>query len=77
MMVFIVAVMLAYLTNSSSHATAGNWLEGVRRSTLVGNLARGADSPTQLNDGTDLDDDEATLIAYNAMLKRLNSHDSA
>jgi putative membrane protein len=77
MMLFIVAVMLAYLTNSSSHATAGNWLEGVRRSTLAGNLSRGADSPAQLNDATDLDDDEATLIAYNAMLRRLNSHDSA
>jgi hypothetical protein len=69
--------MLAYLTNSSSHATAGNWLEGVRRSTLAGNLSRGADSPTQLNDATDLDDDEEALIAYNAMLKRLNSQDSA
>jgi putative membrane protein len=77
MMLFIVAVMLAYLTNSSSHATAGNWLEGVRRSTLAGNLSRGADSPAQLNDATDVDDDEATLIAYNAMLRRLNSHDSA
>jgi len=77
MMLFIVAVMLAYLTNSSRHATAGHWLEGVRRSTLADNLGRGANSPTQLNDATDVDDDEATLIAYNAMLKRLNSHDSA
>jgi cytochrome c oxidase assembly factor CtaG len=77
MMLFIVAVMLAYLTNSSKHATAGNWLEGVRRRTLAGNLGRGAESPSELDDTTDMDDDEATLRAYNAMLKRMNQHDSA
>jgi caa3-type cytochrome oxidase assembly factor Caa3/CtaG len=77
MMLFIVAVMLAYLTNSSSHATAGNWLEGVRRRTLAGNLNRGAESPAELDDASDMDDDEATLRAYNAMLKRMNQHDSA
>ncbi len=43
MMLFIVAVMLAYLTNTDSHATAGDWLEGVRRSTLASNLSRGAE----------------------------------
>jgi putative membrane protein len=77
MMLLIVAVMLAYLTNSSSHATAGDWLEGVRRNTLAGNLSRGASTPAELDEAADLDDDEATLIAYNAMLKRLNQHDSA
>jgi putative copper resistance protein D len=77
MMVFIVAVMLAYLTNSSHHATAGSWLEGVRRRTLAGNLSRGGGAPGALDDSADMDDDEATLIAYNAMLKRMNKQDSA
>jgi putative membrane protein len=77
MMLFIVAVMLAYLTNTASHATAGDWLEGVRRRTLAGNLSRGAEPVTVLDEGSDMDDDEAVLVAYNAMLKRLNKQDSA
>jgi putative copper resistance protein D len=75
MMLFIVSVMLAYLTNTDSHATAGDWLEGVRRSTLAGNLNRGAETQTVLDDSRDMDDDDALLVAYNAMLKRLNNQD--
>jgi cytochrome c oxidase assembly factor CtaG len=70
MMVFIIGVMLAYITHASTNATAGGWLEGVRRSTLAGNLeATGEQS--QLGDGA-LDEDEAALAAYNRMLGRLN-----
>jgi cytochrome c oxidase assembly factor CtaG len=75
MMLFIVAVMIAYLTNPDTHATAGNWLEGVRRSTLAGNLSRGANSKTVLDDSRDMDEDDALLDAYNAMLKRLSKQD--
>lgn len=75
MMLFIVAVMLAYLTNTDTHASAGNWLEGVRRSTLAGNLSRGSNSETVLDDSRDLDDDDALLDAYNAMLKRMSKQD--
>lgn len=70
MMAFIVGVVLVYITHASTNATAGGWLEGVRRNTLAGNLeATGeqADLGT-----TDLDDDEAALAAYNRMLSRLN-----
>jgi cytochrome c oxidase assembly factor CtaG len=77
MMLFIVAVMLAYLTNTDSHATAGDWLEGVRRSTLANNLSRGAETRTVLDESRDMDDDDALLVAYNAMLKRLNKQDQS
>jgi putative membrane protein len=70
MMTFIVGVMLAYITHASTNATAGGWLEGVRRSTLADNLRASGDS-AELDDG-DLDDDAAALAAYNRMLGRLN-----
>jgi len=70
MMAFIVGVMLAYITHASTNTTAGVWLEGVRRSTLADNL--GATGEHADLDGTDLDDDESALAAYNRMLGRLN-----
>jgi cytochrome c oxidase assembly factor CtaG len=73
MMVFIVGVMLAYITHASTNATAGGWLEGVRRSTLADNLAA-TGGHSELGD-VDLDEDEAALSAYNRMLGRLNERD--
>jgi len=70
MMAFIVGVVLAYITHASTNATAGSWLEGVRRSTLADNLA--ATGERAELDGADLDDDEAALAAYNRMLGRLH-----
>ncbi len=70
MMLFIVGVVLAYITHSSTNATAGGWLEGVRRSTLADHLDATGER-TRL-DGADLDEDEAALAAYNRMLGRLN-----
>lgn len=74
MMVFIVGVVLAYITHSAANSTAGSWLEGVRRSTLESHLdATG--SRTGLDD-SDLDSDDAALTAYNAMLARLSEQSS-
>jgi cytochrome c oxidase assembly factor CtaG len=72
MMLFLVAVMLAYIAHAAGNATAGGWLEGVRRTTLADHL--GAD--TDLGD-QDIDEDEAALAAYNRMLGRLHEQPSA
>lgn len=73
MMLFIVAVMIVYLAHSSTNATAGGWLEGVRRSTLAANLQASGEDTTLTDD--DLDDDDSALAAYNRMLARLNKQD--
>jgi len=70
MMVFIVGVVLAYITHASTNATAGGWLEGVRRSTLADNLEATGEQADL--DGDDLDDDASALAAYNRMLARLH-----
>ena len=74
MMAFIVAVTLAYITHAADNATAGRWLEGVRRSTLTRNL----DAMGQHADlvDADLDEDDAALAAYNRMLGRLSEQDA-
>lgn len=74
MMVFIVGVVLAYITHGTANATAGAWLEGVRRSTLASHLdATGAPAGIGASDlDSDLDSDDAALTAYNAMLARLS-----
>lgn len=74
MMVFIVGVVITYITHSAANSTAGSWLEGVRRSTLEEHLdATG--SRTDL-EHSDLDSDDAALAAYNAMLARLSGQSS-
>lgn len=70
MMLFIVGVMVAYITHAATNATAGNWLEDVRRSTLAANLDATGEH-TELGEA-DLDEDDAALAAYNRMLARLN-----
>jgi putative copper resistance protein D len=73
MMLLIVAVMVVYLAHSASNATAGGWLEGVRRSTLAANLEASGERVTL--DNADLDSDDSALAAYNRMLARLNKQD--
>ncbi len=74
MMVLIVGVVLAYITHAAANATAGSWLEDVRRSTLADHLdATGQHADL---DGADLDEDDAALTAYNAMLSRLSQGSS-
>jgi cytochrome c oxidase assembly factor CtaG/cytochrome oxidase Cu insertion factor (SCO1/SenC/PrrC family) len=71
MMVFILGVVWAYLGNREHNATAGSWLESVRRSAMAGAIARsGGDSTVEAS--LDLDNDEAALASYNEMLRRLN-----
>jgi putative copper resistance protein D len=74
MMLFIVCVMLAYITHASSNATAGGWLEGVRRNTLAANLDATGEH-ADLGEG-DLDEDEVALAAYNRMLARLEERNA-
>jgi cytochrome c oxidase assembly factor CtaG len=77
MMLLILTVMVAYLAHAKTNATAGPWLERVRRQTLAQNLSYGTDRTTALDESGDVDEDEALLIAYNQMLKRVNEHDQA
>jgi cytochrome c oxidase assembly factor CtaG len=77
MMLLIVAVMLAYLSHSASNATAGTWLEGVRRQTLARNLGYASDREPVLDHNGDVDDDDELLEAYNQMLRRMNKQDQA
>ena len=44
MMLFIVGVILVYIAHSATNATAGGWLEGVRRRTLADRLASAGES---------------------------------
>jgi putative copper resistance protein D len=74
MMLFIVGVMLVYLARSSTNATAGGWLESVRRNTLAANLQASGDREG-LGD-SDLDSGDDALAAYNRMLARLNQHNA-
>ncbi|MGH3499422.1 MAG: cytochrome c oxidase assembly protein [Nocardioidaceae bacterium] len=76
MMCFLVGVIVAWLANSSSNATAGSWLEGVRRSTLSENLAHAGGDASSISETDDLDEDEAALAAYNKMLRGLNQKES-
>ncbi|MDX6309001.1 MAG: hypothetical protein QOI06_2047 [Nocardioidaceae bacterium] len=73
MMSFIVAVTIAYITHAAGNATAGSWLEGVRRSTLAANL--GATGEHADLGSANLDEDDAALAAYNRMLSRLSDQD--
>jgi cytochrome c oxidase assembly factor CtaG len=77
MMLLIVAVMIAYLAHSASNATAGTWLEGVRRQTLARNMGLPSDRRADLEDRGDVDEDDELLEAYNRMLRRMNKQDQA
>ena len=71
MMVFAVCLILGYVTHgTAANATAGSWLENIRRSSLAESVRASGGSDEGL--GADIDDDEASWQAYNAMLSRLN-----
>lgn len=75
MMLLIVGIVLVYITHGTTNSTAGGWLEDVRRSTLAGHLdATGQHADL---DGSDLDEDDAALTAYNAMLARLSGESAS
>jgi cytochrome c oxidase assembly factor CtaG len=70
MMVLAVGVALAVLTRREQRSRPlGDWLEGVRRDTLAG-LA--TDDAIR---GSDVDEDERALEAYNRMLRRRAGHE--
>ncbi len=71
MMVFAVALILGYVTHgTATNATAGRWLENIRRSSLAEDVRASGGSTEGL--GEDLDEDEASWRAYNAMLARMH-----
>ncbi len=76
MMCFILGVSAVWLSHRTDNATAGAWLEGVRRSTLSSHAAIGGDSGA-IDRSADLDDDDAALAAYNEMLRSLNERERA
>lgn len=71
MMFLAVGVVIALLVTGDRGDLIGGWLEGVRRDTLREHLDRAGDDG-ELDEGVDVDDDEAALAAYNRMLARLS-----
>jgi putative copper resistance protein D len=72
MMVAIGALVLVYMARHAQSPDAGVWLENVRRSTMAGHVRLTGANADALETGQNLDDDEASLDAYNAMLKNLH-----
>jgi len=72
MMLFAVAILLAWIASPERDATAGAWLERVRRQRFT-DIAGGNEALGTAED-SDVDEDDAYLDAYNRMLKRLNAH---
>lgn len=71
MMLFIVVLALVYVAHSKTDSSAGDWLEGVRRSTMAERAREHGVDPAVWETGGDVDDDDAVLADYNAMLQRL------
>ena len=65
MMCLAVGVLIAYIADTARDATAGKWLEDVRRRTL----ATGGQDDASTGP---VDDSDAALAAYNARLRRLS-----
>lgn len=74
MMVLGIICIVALISDHRQESVLGSRLEGIRRRTLAGQVARGDDSSAPLGDDIDVDDDDAMLTAYNAMLARMNQH---
>ena len=73
MMLFAVIVVLVWIATPDRDATAGAWLEKVRRQRFT-DIAGGTEGLGAASEDSDVDEDEAYLDAYNRMLKRLNAH---
>ncbi len=73
MMLFAVAIILAWIASPNRDATAGAWLERVRRQRFT-DIAGGNEALGAASEESDVDEDDAYLEAYNRMLKRLNAH---
>jgi putative membrane protein len=73
MMLFAVIVVVVWIATPDRDATAGAWLEKVRRQRLT-DIAGDAEGLGAATEDSDVDEDEAYLDAYNRMLKRLNAH---
>lgn len=76
MFVMMIAVGAAWILDRSPEARrAGAFLESARQSALAGTaheLSGGESDRERLRTSGDVDDDEAALAAYNALLARLN-----
>jgi putative copper resistance protein D len=72
MMTIGVGLTVAVIARPRSTNLLGQRLESVRRTTLAAQVSRGTGDATSFDAGTDVDDDDAMLAAYNRMLGRLN-----
>jgi putative copper resistance protein D len=73
MMMMTLAVMITYFVHQQTNATAGAWLEQVRRATMAGSIRMTGERADAIETTADLDNDEAAFQAYNAMLRRLHN----
>ncbi|MCW2786484.1 MAG: cytochrome c oxidase assembly protein [Marmoricola sp.] len=71
MMLVGVAVVIAMISDPQRGRVLGPWLESARRSAMADHLVQSGGSE-QIGAGADVDDDDAVLDAYNAMLGRLS-----
>ncbi|MGZ6799972.1 MAG: cytochrome c oxidase assembly protein [Mycobacteriaceae bacterium] len=72
MMTFAVGLVVALITHPQRADLLGGWLENVRRQTLSATLGGDPDDGRSIADSGDLDNDDATLAAYNRMLQRVH-----
>jgi putative membrane protein len=74
MMVVGILVVAAMISDPQRSRVLGQWLESARRQTMADHLAHGG-GEEQIGSGSDVDDDESVLDAYNAMLARMSKHE--
>jgi putative copper resistance protein D len=71
MMLLAVGVIIALLSRQRD-SFLGTWLESARTGTMVGHVERSG-GQLALEEGANVDDDDAALTAYNDMLRRLGT----
>jgi putative membrane protein len=71
MMVIGVVIVIQMISDPQRGRVLGRWLEGARRQTLAHHLTQGGGEGIGTASEVDVDDDDAVLDAYNAMLARM------
>lgn len=75
MMVLAVGVVVALLSGHGRDQFLGTWLESVRTQNFDEQVGRSGGDAGARSTGRTIDDDDAALDAYNAMLRRLDRSD--
>jgi putative copper resistance protein D len=71
MMLIGIGVVIMMIADPQRKRVLGHWLESARSNTLDEHLVNSGGA-VRADSGADVDDDESTLDAYNAMLARLS-----